>query len=66
VTVRRWVIAGTLIALSVVMFFVGGGVFASATDVSPAAAWIGGICFFGWWVPGLLGSIWAILDRRKS
>jgi hypothetical protein len=34
-------------------FFVAGGMFASNVETPEAMNTVGGICFFGWWVPAL-------------
>lgn len=59
------VVGFTLMLLSAIAFFVAGGVFAAAESVPTSVEWIGGICFFTWWIPGVFCATLLILVGRK-
>jgi hypothetical protein len=48
-----YLLIGALVVLSQVMFFIGAGVFVSATPISPLLSMIGGVCFFLWPAPSV-------------
>jgi len=58
------VVVFTLFCLSLLGFFIGGGVFAANVEVSEVLGNIGGLCFFSWWLPALIGLLSRNAIRR--
>jgi hypothetical protein len=57
--------AWTLIAIGIAMFFIGGGVFAAAERPAEVVEQVGGISFFTWWIPVLLGGFMLFIRRYR-
>lgn len=56
----------TLFSLAILGFFIGGGLFAANVDPPNALEFVGGFCFFFWWMPILIASFLHPLLQRMN
>jgi hypothetical protein len=65
----RWVAIGAGIALllaSPAMAIVGAAIFTLPRNATPLEDVVGTICFFGWWLPGLIGLILLVVTIART
>jgi hypothetical protein len=55
----------TLVLLSVAMFVIGGSYFTAKSGWDPPLNVIGGLSFFLWWLPGLIGVVLFFISGRR-
>jgi hypothetical protein len=58
-------IGSLLIVVSVVALMIGGSWFTATGGWSPAMQKLGALCFWFWWIPGVIGGVMNSLTLRS-